>query len=75
MAGIHAVVGAEVPTDHESLGGSAVAGQSGCFVRDVGAVFAVVDADLAEVAEAGLVWFVERRGPLTTLAEAWRSEN
>lgn len=61
MARVHTVVGAEVSTDHEGFCGSTIARQSGCFVRDVGAVFAVVDSDLTEVAKAGLVWFVERR--------------
>lgn len=60
LAGIHAVVGAEVPADHEGLCGGAIARKGGGLVRDVGAVFAVVDADFAEVAEAGLVWLVER---------------
>jgi hypothetical protein len=71
LAGIHAIIRAEVAADHESFGGGAVAGESGGFVGHVCAVFAVVDADFAEVAEAGLVGLVEWRGPVAALAEAW----
>jgi hypothetical protein len=71
LAGIHAVVGAEVAADHESFGGGAVARESGGFVGDVCAVFAVVDADFAEVAEPGLIGLVEWRGPVAAFAEAW----
>jgi hypothetical protein len=58
LARIHAVVGAEVATDHESFGGGTIAGESGGFVGHVCAVFAVVDADFAEVAEPGLIGLV-----------------
>jgi hypothetical protein len=71
LAGIHAIVGAEVTTNHERFGGGAVAGESGGFVGHVCAVFAVVDADFAEVAEPGLVGLVEWRGPVAAFAEAW----
>lgn len=71
LAGVHAVVGGEVAADHEGLCGGAVAGERGGLVRHVGAVLAVVDADFAEVAVAGLVGLVERRGPVAALAEAW----
>jgi hypothetical protein len=70
LAGIHAVVGAEVTTDHESFGGGAITCESGGFVGHVCAVFAVVDADFAEVAEPGLVGLVEWRGPVAALAKA-----
>jgi hypothetical protein len=71
LAGIHAIVGAEVATDHESFGGGAVARESGGFVGHVCAVFAVIDADFAEVAEPVLVGLVEWRGPMSAFAEAW----
>jgi len=70
LAGIHAVVGGEVAADHKGFCRGAVAGQRRGFVGHVGAVLAIVDADFAEVAQAGLVGLVERRGPVSALAEA-----
>lgn len=70
MAGVHAVVCAEVAADHEGFCRGAVAGQGGGFVRHVGAVLAVVDADFAEVTVPGLIRLVEGRGPVAAFAEA-----
>ena len=71
MARIHAVVGAEVAADHKRLGGCAVARKSGRFVRDVCAVFAVVDPDFAEVTKPSLIGLVERRRPVSAFAKTY----
>jgi hypothetical protein len=69
LAGIHAVVGAEVAADHEGLGGCAVTSKGGRFVWHICAVLAVVDADFAEVAKPGLIGLVERRRPVSAFAK------
>lgn len=68
---IHAVIGTEVAADHKRLGGCAIARESGRFVRDICAVFAIVDADFAEVAKPGLIRLVERRRPVAAFAKTY----
>ena len=71
LARIHAVVGAEVAADHKRLGGCAITRESGRFVWDICAVFAIVDADFAEVAKPGLIGLVERRRPMAAFAKTY----
>ncbi len=69
--GVVPVIGREVAADHERLHGCAVPGQVFCLVWDVCAIFPVVDDNLAEVAVAFVVGFVEGFGPLPTLTDAY----
>lgn len=71
LARIHAVVGAEVAADHERFGGCAVTSKGGRLVWDICAVFAVVDANFAEVAKPGLVGLVEWRRPVSAFAKTY----
>jgi len=71
LARIHAVIGAEVAANHESLSSCAVACKGGRFVRDICTVFAVVDAHFAEVAKPGLIGLVQRRRPMSAFAKTY----
>jgi hypothetical protein len=67
---VHSVIGREVSTNHERLHGCAVPSQFFRFVGHVGAVLAVVDSNLAEVAISAAVGFVQWIWPLAALANA-----
>lgn len=73
---IHAIVDGEAATDHVGARGGCVLGQGFRGVGDLGAVFAVVDADDAAVAVAEWVGAVGWAGPVATSAEAcgWWAE-
>ncbi len=70
LAGVHAVVDGEVAADHVGARGGRVAGQLVRLAGRLARVLAVVDADGAGVAVAGLIALVGRFRPVSSLAEA-----
>ena len=70
LAGVHAVIGGEVSTNHICFHGDASSSHIFRLIREVGTILSIVDSDFAAVAFAGRKRIVDWLWPLPPTTDA-----